>query len=51
MKTFILHYQPLTERKIHMDKIIQSEKLDAEYVLKFDKEDLTDDDKKIFNFE
>jgi len=34
-----------------MDKIIQSEKLDAEYVLKFDKEDLTDDDKKIFNFE
>tara|TARA_B100002019_G_C21158353_1_gene541922 strand:- start:235 stop:951 length:717 start_codon:yes stop_codon:yes gene_type:complete len=51
MKTFILHYQPLKERKEHMENEISKHNLDAEFILKFDKEDMTDDDKSIFDFE
>lgn len=50
MKTFILHYTPLTERKTHMDNIIKDHKLDSSYVLNYDKEDMTDLDKEIFDF-
>ena len=51
MKTFILHYQPLKERKEHMENEISKHQLDAEFVLKYDKEDMSDDDKSIFDFE
>lgn len=50
MKTFILHYTPLVERKEHMNKLIEKHNLDASYILNFDKEDMTDYDKEIYDF-
>ena len=51
MKTFVLHYTPLCERKVHMEKEISNHNLDADFILNFDKEDMTEFDKKIFDFE
>ena len=50
MRTFVLHYQPLTERLVHMNKEIERAGLDAEFVLTHDREVLTDDDKCIYDF-
>ena len=50
MKTFILHYTPLIDRKQHMINEITKCSLDSEFVLKFDKEELTEYDKEIFDF-
>jgi GR25 family glycosyltransferase involved in LPS biosynthesis len=51
MRTFVLHYQPLAERLVHMNKEIERTGLDAEFVLTHDKEVLTDDDKCIYDFD
>ena len=37
MKTFILHYTPLEDRKKHMDNLIYKHTLNAFYVFNFDK--------------
>lgn len=50
MKTFIIHYTPLIERKVHMDNEILKTELESEFVLNFDKEELTEYDKAIFDF-
>ena len=50
MKTFVLHYTPLVERRIHMEDEITKHQLDAMFITKFDKEDMTDFDDEIFDF-
>ena len=50
MKTFIIHYNPLSERKIHMENEVSKCNLTYEFILNFDKEVLNDYDKDIFDF-
>lgn len=47
---YILHYTPLIERKIFMDKQLESHLLQAEYITKYDKEVLNEFDKSIFSY-
>ena len=44
MKTFIIHYTPLKQRKTHMINQIEKQNLDAEFIEKYDRETLTDSD-------
>lgn len=44
MKTYIIHYTPLKERKIFMIAQIKKHNLDAEFIEKYDRESLTSND-------
>lgn len=44
MKTYIIHYTPLKERKIFMFSQIEKHNLDAEFIEKYDRESLTSND-------
>lgn len=50
MHIFIIHYTPLIERKTFMDNQLRKLGLDAIYVTKYDKENIVDSDKDIFDF-
>jgi GR25 family glycosyltransferase involved in LPS biosynthesis len=47
---YILHYGPLTERKIFMDNQLNKQNINANYILEHDKEDITEDEKIIFDY-
>ena len=47
---YILHYQPLIERKIFMDNQLSKQYINANYILEHDKEDMKEDEKIIFNY-
>ena len=51
MNTFILHYKPLVERKEYMDEQLKKMDMKAQYITEFDKEEMTDYDKEIFDYE
>jgi GR25 family glycosyltransferase involved in LPS biosynthesis len=51
MNTFILHYKPLVERKEYMDEQLAKLDMKAQYITEFDKEEMTDYDKEIFDYE
>ena len=40
-KIYIVHYTRLIERKMHMDAFFRANDIDVEYILKYDKDDLT----------
>jgi hypothetical protein len=44
MKTFIIHYSPLKERREHMELQLKSFNISAEWVTQHDREDLTIED-------
>ena len=48
MKTYIIHYTPLKERKVFIDKQIKKHNLNAEFIEKYDREMLTEDDYSYF---
>lgn len=48
MKTYIIHYTPLKERKIFMVAQIEKYNLDAKFIEKYDRENLTDSDYNYF---
>ncbi len=49
MKTYILHYTPLIERKDHINKTINRHNLDGVFIERYDKEDLLCDEIKKFS--
>tara|TARA_Y100000992_G_C21274079_1_gene498843 strand:+ start:1459 stop:2151 length:693 start_codon:yes stop_codon:yes gene_type:complete len=42
-KTYIIHYSKLNDRKINLDKLLQSKNIQHEYIIEFDKENLTNE--------
>jgi len=47
---YILHYQPLVERKIFMNNQLSKQNINANYILEHDKEDMKEDEKIIFDY-
>ena len=45
MKTFVMHYTPLKERKLHIESLLNELDIEGEFVTKFDKEVLDISDK------
>ena len=48
-KIFLIHYTPLKDRKVHMDEILKKNNLEATYITEKDREDLTEEELKIFD--
>ncbi len=40
MKVYVIHYTPLCERKIHIEKLFEKMKLKPEFIVKYDRENL-----------
>ena len=49
MKTYVLHYSPLIERKQHIEKYVKEYNLDSVFIDRYDKESLTIDEIKQFS--
>tara|TARA_E500000331_G_C17101847_1_gene645689 strand:+ start:209 stop:922 length:714 start_codon:yes stop_codon:yes gene_type:complete len=51
MNIFVLHYKPLTDRKQYMDEQLTEQGMKAQYITEYDKEEMTDYDKAIFDYD
>jgi glycosyl transferase family 25 len=49
MKVYVLHYKKLTDRKVHIQNEFEKHKLTYEFYEKYDKEELSKDELKIFD--